>query len=55
MIQMACVIGHTAGHINHINHILKASAKDLAAGLCIAQLLRRCSSREAGDEGFLVR
>jgi hypothetical protein len=34
--DIACAIGHTAGHIHHI---FKASAKDLIAGLSIAQLL----------------
>jgi hypothetical protein len=33
---VACAIGPTAGHINHI---LKASPKDLGAGISIAQLL----------------
>ncbi len=48
---MPCAIGHAAGHINHI---LKASAKDLAASVSVAQLLVERGSILEADSVVLV-
>ncbi len=49
--DIAGAIGHSAGHINHI---FKASSKDLTAGLSIAQLLVKGGSLLEADGLVLV-